>query len=413
MDKADDRPDEPNSTPDARAATASGAEGSGPDTAAGSLLQGAEPDPDRLYSKRLFKYILSEYLRITAACLIGFLALFTIIALGDDLEDFIKYKASAGLTVRYFLMLLPAQSVLVIPMSLLLAAMYTVSRLCRDHELTALTASGSSLLSVCLPIWSVAAAAAVALFCINEYVAPGSLKSAVAIIDNLSDPYSARAEKPDNHLAVRMKDTRRDWLFENFDSAELSTGVIVTQFRQDSGAEWELHAGSAAFRNGAWVFNDEQVTWFDDNGQPLPPAEAEQKSLPKLTEDPSRFDFVLRLKPSDTMSVLEIAAVLRHPDANLTAQTRAILKTQLYARLFFPLSCIVAVLLGVPMAVTTERASVMKSVILAAVLMGAYYLATQTFVVFGKMNVLWPFIANALPNIGFLAWGGFELRRKM
>jgi lipopolysaccharide export system permease protein len=411
MDNPDDRPDEDDSLSDSQAAASRPDETPPP---AGSALLAADPDPERLFSKRLFTYILGEYMRITAACLIGFLALFTIIALGDDLEDFIKYKASATLTVRYFLMLLPAQSVLVIPMSLLLAAMYTVSRLCRDHELTALTASGSSLIAVCLPVWSVAAAAAVTLFCINEYVAPGSLKSAVAIIDNLSDPYSARTQKPDNHLAVRMKDTRRDWLFENFDSADLSTGVIVTQFREDRTAEWELHASSAVFRSDEWVFSDDaQTTWFDLNGQPLTPNEAAKKQRPKLTEDPSRFDFVLRLKPSEAMSVLEIAAVLSHPDANLTSQTRAILKTQLYSRLFFPLSCVVAVLLGVPLAVTTERASVMKSVILAAALMGAYYLTTQTFVVLGKMGVLWPFLANALPNGGFLVWGGLELRRKM
>ena len=71
----------------------------------------------------------------------------------------------------------PEFLVVVLPIALLLALLYTLTNHARHHEITAIRAAGVSLWRLCLPYLAVGFAASLALFALNELCVPDSAEA--------------------------------------------------------------------------------------------------------------------------------------------------------------------------------------------------------------------------------------------
>lgn len=368
----------------------------------------------RHLSRTLLFYIWREFGTVLACCLGGFLLLFMISALFNDLSDFIEHQASPMEVIRYFLLLQPEHLIYILPMSLLLASMYTVANLCRNNELTALSASGLSLPSITLPLWSTALLLAGVQLWVSEAVTPRAQTATKRILQQLDDPHGIRAKRARFYLAFHDRRTNSNWVFENFSVDGLCENVIVTGFREDVSARWELRAKQAIYRTGCWEFLDVQETFFDAEGlQPVaPPKRYALLRRPDLTTPPKTILYSFRLKPTREMNILDLYRELSQRGNDLASATRITMWTHLFGRLFSPFSCLVAVLLGVPLATNRERRSPMRSFIVAVGLMAVYYATTQSFLLLGRTGVFPPLLAASVPVILFTGWGAGELYRK-
>ncbi|HCN09829.1 MAG TPA: hypothetical protein DIT01_18035, partial [Lentisphaeria bacterium] len=95
----------------------------------------------------------------------------------------------------------------------------------------------------------------------------------------------------------------------------------------------------------------------------------------------------------------------------LSTATLNILKAHLYRGLFMPLACILAVVLGVPLAVTTERGTAMRGFVVALGIMVFYFVSNEICMALAKNQTIAPLpAAFAAPAI-FLGWGIFALSR--
>lgn len=100
----------------------------------------------------LSRYVLRQFLSPLGLGFACFLAIFVVIDLVDRLGTFIDRDVEVGLIVIYYLWYVPYIAVLVLPMSLLLASLFSVDGLVRRHELTAMKATGASLYRILLPV---------------------------------------------------------------------------------------------------------------------------------------------------------------------------------------------------------------------------------------------------------------------
>src|SRR5436190_15768365 len=129
----------------------------------------------------LDRYLLRELLVPLAYCLAG-LTLFLIAAdLFANLSQYQRWKMHGDDIAEYYLMTLPTMLVFVLPISLLLALLYSLTNHARHNEITAMRAAGISLWRVCLPYFGVGLTATGLLFIMNEYWAPGANDLAEAI----------------------------------------------------------------------------------------------------------------------------------------------------------------------------------------------------------------------------------------
>ncbi len=368
----------------------------------------------RRFSKLLYVYVLRNYLFVLACCICTFLTLFLVGALVDDLEDFLRYKAGLAKTLRYFLYLQPDHFGYVLPISLLMATMYVVAGLCRHGEITAIRASGISILQFGLPLWTFAVAAAVIHGVVTEYAAPYCRQSAEQIYKSIKDPYRKHRESEARaYLAYRNRHDHRAWFFGNFSREGPCREISITQFRPDGTTAWELYADEAVYGDDGWVMKSAVRRWFDNDGY-LPVGDVENSEIlpmPALGENPKTFVFLFSLRPMEQLSALKIRRILATQNDALSESTRATMESFLFFYACSPLACVIAVLLGVPLSITHERHASLANFVKGFAIMATYYLLQQACLIMGKSQVIPSYAVGFVPFVAALAVGIREIRR--
>jgi lipopolysaccharide export system permease protein len=99
----------------------------------------------------LDRYLLRELLVPLSYCLGAFLMFWIAFDLFTELENLQEYKMRAGDVAIYYLVRTPEFLVMVLPISLLLALLYTLTNHARHHEIVAMRAAGVSLWRLAVP----------------------------------------------------------------------------------------------------------------------------------------------------------------------------------------------------------------------------------------------------------------------
>src|SRR5437879_11414452 len=92
-------------------------------------------------------------------------------------------KLRGGDILQYYLARVPEFIVVVIPIALLLALLYTLTNHARHHEITAIRGAGISMWRLCLPYLGVGLAASLCLFALNEFWVPTTSDQAERIMN--------------------------------------------------------------------------------------------------------------------------------------------------------------------------------------------------------------------------------------
>ena len=100
----------------------------------------------------LDRYVMTQFLRIFAACVLGVPLLFIVIDLVDNLDVYLGRGLSRADVLLHYFYEFPNQMLLAFPLASFLAAVFTVSTLSRHFEVTAAKASGISFYRVTLPL---------------------------------------------------------------------------------------------------------------------------------------------------------------------------------------------------------------------------------------------------------------------
>ncbi len=101
--------------------------------------------------KILTKYLLQSLFLPLLYCLLGFTLIFVIDDLFDNFSDFLETGIRPLEILYYYALILPPLFVLILPPCLLLAMLYSLSRLTRHSEITAMRAGGVSIYRIVMP----------------------------------------------------------------------------------------------------------------------------------------------------------------------------------------------------------------------------------------------------------------------
>ena len=149
----------------------------------------------------------------------------------------------------------------------------------------------------------------------------------------------------------------------------------------------------------------------------LPPDALAALKLPSLrwpTEITAEMVSVALLKP-DRMSTIDLFHYVRHLEAN--AQTSQRYEIEFWRKVFYPLSCMVMVVLALPFAYLHFRAGGITSYVFGGVLIGiSFFLLNNVFGYIGNLQNWWPWLTAASPGLiyslmSLAAFGWLVLRR--
>src|SRR5438552_18704524 len=142
----------------------------------------------------LDRYLLRELLATLGYCLGGFLVFWVFADLFANFGEFQRKKLLVHDVFEYYLVITPEFLVLIFPIALLLALLYTLTNHARHHEITAIRAAGISLWRLCLPYLLVGFGLSLLLFAVNELWAPRSAEQAERILNRRVQPQDPLAE---------------------------------------------------------------------------------------------------------------------------------------------------------------------------------------------------------------------------
>jgi lipopolysaccharide export system permease protein len=362
----------------------------------------------------LDRYLLRELCVPLIYCLAGFLIFWISFDLFDNLEDFQVAKLGLSEIARYYLVKTPELLVTVLPVALLLALLFALSNHGRHNEMIAMRAAGLSLARISVPYLAVGLLLSGILFYLNEALVPDSSQRAEAIKKgrqqaSLDDGWQYR---------VNFRNARdsRIWNISGFN---LETHQLIephVEWRLADGTLKQLYAQSGAWMNDAWVFTNLELKTYAP-GVPFDyaashPFRTNRLVLPELTDTPEDMQLQLKFQRMNAieaakrtqLSLGEIRYLREHLELN--ARDRALLETQLHARLAQPWTCLVVALVALPFgANTNSRRNVLVGVASSIFIVFLYFVLLRVGLAFGVSGKVPPWLAGWLPNAFFAGLG--------
>ena len=362
----------------------------------------------------LDRYFLRELLIPLGYCLAGFLVFWIAFDVFANLNDFQKNGLHARDIGEYYLVQTPEILVLILPVALLLALLYSLTNHARHNEITAARVAGVSLWRLIVPYLAVGLLVSLGSFALNELCVPKNTDAAKRILARHLGPEAAALKAGQaSALPVRNERDRRDWVIGLYNPASGEMINPVVDWRLPDGSYLHIRARRAAPVKGVWTFYDveEFKSEAHTNLPAAPVLQTNVLAMPGFSETPDQIKSEIKIgnslalpssaktKKTD-MSVAEILNYLRlHP--NPPAWSRSWLYTKLHGRLAAPWTCMVVVFIAIPFGAVSGRRNVFMGVAGSLAICFAYFVLQQLALALGTGGYLQPWLAGWLPNLSF------------
>ena len=361
----------------------------------------------------LTRYVLREFLVPLTYCLTGFFGIYVLFELFGSFNRIVEAKPRFLTVLSFFAGYLSPYLQWLIPAALLLATLYTMWNFCRHSEITAMRASGIGFTVIVRPLLAVAGLMALLVAGVNEFYAPWASELARVYRDEKFNPTTAKVKENTPYI---NQQAGRVWRINRMtlDNPRLLEGVRLSFDRPDGSRQLDITCRKAEYLDGLWWFSYPQYQYFDELNNPLAnptPALAGLviRSFPELTETPR--DFLLMSRAWEYYTIRDMFHYLK-THTNLDAKEIAAKKYDIFSRLAAPFSCLIITLFAIPAGIATGRQSVFKGVILAMALFFGFYASSLGCMVLVKNQLLPVLVGACLPNLLFLAGGGYLFYRQ-
>ena len=368
--------------------------------------------------KTIRRLIYGEVLSAIALVALGFLALFFFFDLADELQ-YLGRPNLLNLTgepksfyelrhaLLYVLLLVPNHLYELMPISVLIGSIFVMSRLAQSSEFTILRTSGLGPWRALGLLLGLGLAFTVLSFAIGDYVAPASERAAQL----LKARYQGQITVGQTGAWLREKQANTNYIVNV--KALSATGslqeVQIFEFDNLGRTVSTTRAPAAVFapEGNAWLLTNANLTEFSipssaalDNAT----ARIRQSTVPTLRWPTSlslEMVSVSLLKP-ERMRALDLFTYIRHLEAN--GQTAQRYEIEFWKKIFYPLGCLVMVVLALPFAYLHLRSGGIAGFVFAGIMIGiSFFLLNNVFGYIGNLRNWQPWLAAATPGLVYMA----------
>jgi len=358
----------------------------------------------------LDRYVAAMYIRIMLLSGVAMAGIFYISTFIDLSDKVFRGKATWAMLGAYLWYATPQYVYYIIPLSVLLASLVTVSVLTKNSELTVLKACGVSLYRFAVPMVLCAVIAGGTLFALDESVL---------------GPANRRAEAIRSVMKGLPADTRdslsRQWVmnragtaiyhFNYFDSRQRQLLSLETyrfnpamdRLTERTVAQRATDVGTPMGAQVVWRLDQGWTRDFDAQGEPRSFAQFDHVEKP--LEPPAYFE-------SDAPDARFMSYTqLRDYTARIQAGGLDVLGQQvaLARKVAFPFITLIMTLIAVPFAVTVGRSGAMAGIGVGIGLAIAYWTTISVFAALGAGGLIAPLLAAWAPNLLFGTGAGYLL----
>lgn len=368
----------------------------------------------------LDRYVLRNFLEPFLLCFLAFLGILLIFDLNDNLTDFVGSKSKFKLIGIYYLHQLPHFILLSMPLGLLLALLYCLSKMSRSNEVISMLTAGRSVIRVISPLLLCGVVATGICLWLNYELAPMADAARRADLERITKGDKA-ADKRNTVDALLAKDrmSNRIWFARRMRmNTQQLDDVHITQLndRGEPITRWFAQGGVYVPRDRKWGLNWGRQIKYNDEGQiegefedwtkePKGSATA-SRSMPGWTETPYRLSSTSM--QADQMSVPELQEYLTN-NSDFPSQQLAAFKTNWHYRWALPFTCLSVIFIAAPLGIVFSRRAVLTSVASSIFIFFAYLFLMFLFLALGKGGHVTPLVAGWVPNAVLLTIGAYLL----
>ena len=323
----------------------------------------------------------------------------------------------------YVGLLIPNHLYELLPISVLIGTIFVMARLAQSSEYTILRTSGLDPWRALKTLLSLGGIFVVLSFVIGDYLAPLSERTAQL----LKARYQGTITVGQTGAWLKEKQASNTVIanVRTLSAGNEMLGLQIFEFNSKGLVMAKMQAASASFELGnSWQLHNVTRTEFNVPSAAATASNAGKQSADVVRNSMESFRWateitqemvsVALLKP-ERMATVDLFNYIRHLDDN--GQSAQRYEIEFWKKVFYPLSCLVMVMLALPFAYLHFRSGGIAAYVFLGVMIGiSFFLLNNVFGYVGNLQNWEPWLAAAAPGMLYMAislgaFGWLVLRR--
>ena len=350
--------------------------------------------------KTIRRLLYGEVILAVILVTLGFVTLFYFFDFVEELQAVGKHQAT-GYTVAqallYVGLMLPSHLYELLPITVLIGTIFVMARLAQSSEFTILRTSGLGPWLALRTLLALGLGFVAFTFAVGDYVAPMADKTAQLLKSRYQGKVTVgktgawlKERQAYSHYAVNVGALAPDASMRDVRIFEFDNQGILVSMTESQTAKFG--------KDESWLLKNADHTEFtstDANATRVDRTVIETFRWP--TQISAEMVATAVLRP-ERMGTIDLFQYMRHLDAN--GQTAQKYEIQFWKKVFYPLSCLVMVVLALPFAYLHFRSGSVATYVFGGVMAGISFVLLNN--VLGDLGALqgWqPWITAALPGL--------------
>ncbi|MEY2619957.1 MAG: hypothetical protein RL522_2959 [Pseudomonadota bacterium] len=361
------------------------------------------------------RLIYREVLLAVAFVALGFLALFFFFDFVDELPEVTRGSGNYRIThaMLFVLLQVPNHLYELLPIAVLIGTIFVMARLAQSSEYTILRTSGLGPGRALRSLLGLGVVFTLLTFAAGDYLAPAADRAGQMLKARYQGKLSIgqtgawlKERQPERTYTVNVAALSPDGDLEGVRIFESDLRGIMMSMVQ---------ARRAEFGETSWILRDvERIEFRASESGAAVAAGQRQSRVEWPTSITPEMVSVALLKP-ERMRTLDLFQYIRHLESN--GQTSQRYEIEFWRKVFYPLSCLVMVVLALPFAYLHFRSGGITGYVFGGVLIGiSFFLLNNVFGYVGNLGNWLPWLTAAAPGLIYTlmslgAFGWLVLRR--
>jgi LPS export ABC transporter permease LptG len=349
----------------------------------------------------LDRYVIRNFLQAYVYCIAGFISIWLIFDVSDNISTFLEDRVSTGAIVRYYIAQIPQVVIVLLPVALLLALLFCLGRMSRTNEIVSMLGAGVSIPRVIAPLAVLGLLTTIGSTALNYSLAPHASFARKAILEG----GSRRQQMGITGQIFRNRTDDRTWFVQQFfpNSTAFTTLQVMQQDENDNILA-TYYASTAVYHpeNKTWELRKGREVHYDGSGNIVGAEDFDSRTISNWSETPFRLSSAnLR---AEYLGVPELRDYLTF-NSDFPAVLLAPFATHLQHRYALPWQCAVIVLIAAPLGIGYSRRGILSSVAAAVALVFSMNFLTHLFLALGEGARIAPAAAAWTPDVIFALIG--------
>ena len=349
---------------------------------------------------KLDRYLINQFWIILGIAILGFLSIFMVVDLIENLDRFMDNKVPSPVVFKYYVYTLPYFISIGLPMAVLISTVFSLGSMVKRNEWTAMKASGISLYRIALPLVICGVLLSGISFLLdNKLVAYGNekrfeidrdyvkRKSRHKLKNTLKDIFIQKNSS--NHISLSKYYLQKT---VGYDLTMVDLGDLTINERIDAKKiSWDLDSLK-------WSVSDYSIRQFNEHGLETNVKIGTRDSLIDLGFMP--VDIQQQARKPDELDYYRLTERITQLKDNGVDTVKW--EVTRYIKISFAFTNLIVILCGIPLVVFKERSSLSFGAGASVFVIFGYYALIKFGQSLGFKGVIEPMFSAWLGNITFI-----------